>query len=207
MANDNNLEFRPRVPDDEGPYLVRPAHDEALEAQLKAEAPTPTTIVNPNPLGSEDYVGTDPIYQNHANDTAKPLAAEEGVEKDAEDHLRELHNLDDADEGDVVDDFGVGGMALVAKQGSGARVVRTVFPGQEGYDREKAEEQAGPPLFVYADEKDEEDGEEKQKSRQPDNLGTNMGASVQSPKAPEAPESASEGAGNKPARRTQVKPE
>jgi hypothetical protein len=32
----------------------------------------------------DDYIGTDPIYQNHSEDTLKPLKAEEGVEKDAE---------------------------------------------------------------------------------------------------------------------------
>lgn len=33
----------------------------------------------------EGYVGVDPIYQNHANDTEKPLAANAGPDKLAED--------------------------------------------------------------------------------------------------------------------------
>lgn len=43
---------------------------------------------NPNHFGEGAYVGTDPIYQNYANDTEKPLAATSGPEKAALDALR-----------------------------------------------------------------------------------------------------------------------
>jgi hypothetical protein len=38
-------------------------------------------------LGEDGYVGTDPIYQNYANETEAPLAAEEGAEKVLEDRV------------------------------------------------------------------------------------------------------------------------
>lgn len=43
--------------------------------------------INPNQQGLDDvegYVGTDPIYQNYANETEKPYAAEGGAEAEAE---------------------------------------------------------------------------------------------------------------------------
>lgn len=73
------------------------------------------TFVNPSPLGEEEYIGTDPIYQNHANDTEKPLAASKGVWKDAEDAYKESVAIpEDTDESLVVDDPGMGGKAVVA---------------------------------------------------------------------------------------------
>lgn len=74
--------------------------------------------VQPNPLGEEDYVGTDAIYQNHANDTEKPLAAESGVEEKAEAFFNDQFDLSDADEDLVVDDPGLGGKALQTQPAS-----------------------------------------------------------------------------------------
>lgn len=71
-------------------------------------------VVNPNPFGHEEYAGTDPIYQNHANETEVPLAAEEGPEKDLEDKVHELYSLEDVDEAQVVEDYGQGGKARVS---------------------------------------------------------------------------------------------
>jgi hypothetical protein len=48
----------------------------------------------------EEYVGTDPVYQNYAEDVHKPLAAEDGVWKDQEEAFREasLSHLEDPPE-------------------------------------------------------------------------------------------------------------
>ncbi len=57
-----------------------------------------------DPFGKDDkgkengYVNTDPIYQNYADKTHKPLAAEEGPFKDAEDAFRETAKPDEDDD-------------------------------------------------------------------------------------------------------------
>lgn len=67
-------------------------------------------VVNPNPFGSGDYAGTDPMYQNHANDTEKPYRATEGTEKKSEDLVRDLHKFSEDDT--VVDSPATGGKAV-----------------------------------------------------------------------------------------------
>lgn len=102
--------------DENKPYITQPRTQTDLEARLAAEAPAPAAVVNPNPFGDEAYAGTDPIYQNYANDTEKPLKAAKGVEKKAEDQLREAHKFSDDD--DLVDDPGLGGKAARANVAS-----------------------------------------------------------------------------------------
>lgn len=53
-------------------------------AQEKSEVFTLVQTVNPSSDGvlhQNGYVGVDPVYQNHASDTEKPLAATKGDEK------------------------------------------------------------------------------------------------------------------------------
>ena len=70
------------------------------------------TFVNPDPFGDEAYVGTDPIYQNHANDTEKPYAADGGALQKAEEQVADYY---EAPEGaTVVADPGMGGKAVLA---------------------------------------------------------------------------------------------
>lgn len=98
------------------PQVVAPRTQEDLERRLADDhepdsaVNTGTVLVNPNPFGDEAYAGTDPIYQNHANDTEKPYRASKGAEKKAEDLVREAHTLDEDDD-DVVKDTGMGGKA------------------------------------------------------------------------------------------------
>lgn len=98
------------------PEYTQPRTQTDLEARLADEPPAASVVVNPNPFGDEAYAGTDPIYQNHANDTEKPLRAAKGVEKKAEDQIREAHKF--ADGADVVDDHGLGGKAARANVAS-----------------------------------------------------------------------------------------
>jgi hypothetical protein len=94
---------------------TKPRTQEDLEARLgddhvpASAVNEGTVLVNPNPFGSEAYAGTDPIYQNHANDTEKPFRASKGAEKKAEDQVRNAHKL--AGDAEVVDDSGLGGKA------------------------------------------------------------------------------------------------
>lgn len=65
-----------------------------MERRLADDNAPTTGLLTVNPAGAQEaaeegYVGTDPIYQNHANDTEAPLAAEEGVWADAEDKYHE----------------------------------------------------------------------------------------------------------------------
>lgn len=79
----------------------------------ESDLSTRTTTVQPNALGDEAYVGTDPIYQNHANDTEKPYASRGGPERAAERAFADQYpDLDDVDEELVVDDPGLGGKAV-----------------------------------------------------------------------------------------------
>lgn len=72
---------------------VKPTSQLDLERRLKAEeeGSTPVFFETKNPdestlFGEDDsYRGTDPIYQNYANSTDKPLDAEKGADKLAED--------------------------------------------------------------------------------------------------------------------------
>lgn len=69
--------------------------EDAPEAFYEDSNPGPDGVLNGTEKNDEnkpiyatasgdDYVGTDPIYQNHSEDNLKPLKAEEGPEKDAE---------------------------------------------------------------------------------------------------------------------------
>lgn len=73
-----------------------------------------TVTLQPNAVGEDAFVGTDPIYQGRANETDQPFESESGPEKVAEDEFKEGFSLDDVDEDKVHDDFGMGGEALVA---------------------------------------------------------------------------------------------
>lgn len=68
------------------------------EATSEDYAPSVVAVpVNPDPRAQntdEDFVGVSPEYQNYADDTGKPLRAEEGPEKVLEDQLHEYYNPD-----------------------------------------------------------------------------------------------------------------
>lgn len=128
------------------------------EEGYKPDSVLGTVTVNPNPFGYEEYAGTDPIYQNHANDTEVPYAAEEGPEKVAEDNVKELYSLDDVDDDEVVEDYGLGGKARRAGNPN-VTPNRYLVPGQEGYDLQKAQEQNGPPMRVEASDSGDKDDE------------------------------------------------
>jgi hypothetical protein len=67
---------------------VKSTHQRYLETVLDPdrEAPVFSESVNPSEaVTSDGYIGTDPIYQNHANDTDEPMQADEGPDKLAED--------------------------------------------------------------------------------------------------------------------------
>lgn len=114
------------------PEYTQPRTQTDLEARLADEPPAASVVVNPNPFGDEAYAGTDPIYQNYANDTEKPLRAAKGVEKKAEDQIREAHKF--ADDADVVDDHGLGGKAARANVASSATVEPEPEPAPEEPD-------------------------------------------------------------------------
>lgn len=74
--------------------VVTSAHEQYLTSLLgeKYEAPVRFPSSGPEALTSptkEGYIGVDPIYQNHANDTEKPYASEGGGDKLAEEAYRE----------------------------------------------------------------------------------------------------------------------
>lgn len=149
-----------------------------MEARL-AEDFTPDsnistrTTVNPNPFGQEDYAGTDPIYQNYASDTHKPLAADEGPDQLAEDFVRDLYEPGDKD---LVNDFGLGGEATPALSPN-VEQEQYLVPGQEGYP-ENPEKYTGPPIRRSLVEGATETKTESESAEGPD---------VQPPASPAAP--------------------
>lgn len=73
----------------EGVELDVPStHQQYLEKTLGEESEAPVFGASQNPvdstLNADGFVGVDPVYQNFANDTDEPLAAEEGPDKLAE---------------------------------------------------------------------------------------------------------------------------
>lgn len=67
----------------------KPTSQQDLERRLEKDNEAETLLTGVNPaeqdhLVSDGYVGVDPVYQNHANDTDKPRASEDGAEKKAE---------------------------------------------------------------------------------------------------------------------------
>lgn len=86
---------------DTAPEPVKSTQQLDLEARQAEDYVSPFVLgktVGPNEsLVSEDgFVGVDPIYQNAANETDEPLAAEDGVEKVIEDRVLELIETDAA---------------------------------------------------------------------------------------------------------------
>ena len=69
------------------PTYSKPTAQVDLEERMKDDYVVPTQLQQgSDPEPSETgFVGVDPIYQNFANDTEKPLRAEKGVEKKLED--------------------------------------------------------------------------------------------------------------------------
>jgi hypothetical protein len=108
----------------------RQADDYVPDSDVRA-----SVTVNPNPYGEEDYVGTDAIYQNHANKTEAPGASKKGPEREAEQAHKKSFELDEDDD-NVVDDPGLGGKALRANT-DGPEPTRYLVPGQEGYDEKE----------------------------------------------------------------------
>lgn len=91
---------------------TRPNSQLDLERRLKVDNDNPDVKVvgttNPDPVGAveEAYIGTDPIYQNHANDTEKPYSAEKGPEKEQEEAFvdSQLSHLDPVKDADFAKD-------------------------------------------------------------------------------------------------------
>lgn len=207
MADDSKLELRDLREQDEGPYLTKSNAELDLEARTTDGRPneavgSATLTLNPNPLGADEYVGVDPIYQNYANETEKPLASQDGVEKEVEQAHRKAYDLSDVDDSQKVVDPGLGGETT--KVGApGGQTFRTVLPGQEGYDLKKAEEQNGPPLRVYLDDDSSGgDGEVEQV----DQSGTNRGGTTEPPAPPSSPEDTTDASGTKTDKKAAVKP-
>lgn len=72
----------------EGVTYTKPTSQLDLEERLKdgneVERFKIETIDPADQVNEDGYVGTDPVYQNHAEDTHKPLAAEGGADAKAE---------------------------------------------------------------------------------------------------------------------------
>lgn len=75
---------------DEAVY-TRPTSQVDLEERLKADnrLGAPVENAKPKPVSDDGYVGVDPIYQNHANDTDAPHQADDGADKLAEKSFEE----------------------------------------------------------------------------------------------------------------------
>lgn len=72
----------------EGVTYTKPTSQLDLEQRLKdgneVERFKIETVQPTDQVEEDGYVGTDPVYQNHAEDIHKPLAADGGVEAEAE---------------------------------------------------------------------------------------------------------------------------
>jgi hypothetical protein len=73
---------------------VPSAHQRYLDSLLGEDHEPPERFPTSGPEGlttptKEGYVATDPIYQNHANSTEKPLAAKDGADALAEKAYKE----------------------------------------------------------------------------------------------------------------------
>jgi hypothetical protein len=79
---------------------VPSAHQKYLEEVTDPDREVPVFGASVNPVDQADhvtdegYVGVDPVYQNYANDTDKPLAAEEGPDQAAEDAFHEAYEAE-----------------------------------------------------------------------------------------------------------------
>lgn len=71
----------------------RPTSQVDLEERLKNDNAAPAVLKDTNPAESTAYytktgfVGTDPVYQNYANETDAPRKAEDGPDKLAEEYV------------------------------------------------------------------------------------------------------------------------
>lgn len=72
---------------------TKPTSQRDLEARLEVENEREDSKVvgpkNPDDFTEEGYIGVDPIYQNHANDTEAPIKADEGPEAKVVEQYRE----------------------------------------------------------------------------------------------------------------------
>lgn len=79
--------------------LKRRLENDNESALAVAQANTTSDPYGKDEKGKENgYVNTDPVYQNYADDTHKPLAAEEGPFKEAEKAFRETAKPDENDD-------------------------------------------------------------------------------------------------------------
>lgn len=132
-------------PEEEVVY-TKPTSQVDLEQRLDADEPDPHGFlksVNPDPnLGSEDgYVGTDPVYQNHAVDTDEPLAAEEGADKAAEEHFADAYGDGSGPSDAVKENYGA---VTVATQGDQSTTEDADTSTEEEADEEDEDETPDP---------------------------------------------------------------
>ena len=128
------------------PYTTQSTAAQDLERRLDPDYKpvVGTARLNPNPFGDEEYVGTDPVYQNHANDTEVPYAAEEGPLQKAEEHFADQYDMSDADDDKVVPDPGMGGVTTVAvDEGPGVSTLTIGAAENTPQRQEEAPEQPG----------------------------------------------------------------
>lgn len=79
--------------------LKRRLENDNESALQVAAAATTADPYGKDEKGKENgYVNVDQVYQNYADDTHKPLAAEDGVQKDAEEAFREAVAVDEDDD-------------------------------------------------------------------------------------------------------------
>lgn len=84
---------------------VKSTHQRYLETVLDPDrkAPVFSESVNPSEaVTSDGYIGTDPIYQNHANATDEPHQADDGPDKLAEDAYIDSVEGEPADAGEAL---------------------------------------------------------------------------------------------------------
>jgi hypothetical protein len=99
-AKEETVEETPAVEVNEADLST---HQRYLNSLLGGEQEVPVfnASVNPDHLPTDEgYVGVDPIYQNHANDTEKPYAAEGGADGLAEDAYADAVDSDGNEPGD-----------------------------------------------------------------------------------------------------------
>lgn len=77
------------------PNVVLDLERRQAEEQARASGEAPPADENARVFQVEDndtsaYIGVDPEYQNYADETHKPFAAEEGAEQDAEQRVAEF---------------------------------------------------------------------------------------------------------------------
>ena len=92
------------MPKKEEVVYTKPTSQVDLEQRLARDNESPLAVVQAttvrDPFGEEEsaYVNVDPIYQNYANKTEKPLAAGSGPDKKAEQAYKDAVTVQKADE-------------------------------------------------------------------------------------------------------------